>query len=229
MHSNSNIVFQVPFKKKFWKALQYFVFQLHCRTRCPSSFHQKKKDITAHRVSAACIHNTADICWSPPGWCVKNPSAAAAPNTPAEELIWCSFSGSPRSAGRSAGLGPPPAWSSPPPPPRWCRTARSGGGARAARPCRRKPWPETGGTLPSPAAADGRGACPRWLPCLDGGRDGRGGRGARNLRRLIPFVEIGSTALLPPLVGREDHKKGEGKDCRSKKTGRNNEWELFRI
>lgn len=175
MHSNSNIVFQVPLKKKKKVLKSAPVFCFSAPRPYKVSQQLSPKNITAHRVSAACIHNTVDICWSPRGWCVKNPSAAAAPNTPAEEeLIWCSFSGSPRSAGRSAGLGPPPAWSSPPPPPRWCRTARSGGGARAARPCRRKPWPETAGTLPSPAAADGRGACPRWLPCLDGGRDGRG-------------------------------------------------------
>lgn len=83
---------------------------------------------------------------------------------PLEELIWCSSSGSPRSARKTAGLGPPPGWSSPPPPPRWCHTVRSGGGARVVRPCRHTLWPETGGTPPSPKAADGRGACPCWSP-----------------------------------------------------------------
>lgn len=81
-----------------------------------------------------------------------------------EELIWCSSSGSPRSVGRSAGLGPPPGWSSPPPPPQWCHTVRSGGGAHVVQPCRHKLWPETGGTPPSPKAADGQGACPCWSP-----------------------------------------------------------------
>lgn len=122
-------------------------------------------------VSTVFSRNNADFCWSP-NWMqtkasskeVKN--ATVMPEVCLKELIWCSSSGSPRSAGRSAGLGPPPGWSSPPPPPRWCHTARSGGVAPVARPCRRKPWPGTEGTPPSPKAADGQGVCPCWSPWL---------------------------------------------------------------
>lgn len=138
-----------------------------------------------------------------------------------KELIWCSSSGSPRSAGRSAGLGPPPGWSSPPPPPRWCHTARSGGVALVARLCRRKPWPGTEGTPPSPKAADGQGACPCWSPWLIGGLECEDdevetvklwSRCSSRCRYLI-------SCLL--CFGRDDAKK--------KIKNGNNQWELFNI
>lgn len=121
--------------------------------------------ISSPTVSAVCTHNTVDICWSP-DWLQEGQirqTCHSHAQTP-DKLIWCSSSGSPQSARRTAGLGPPPGWSSPPPPLRWCHTVCSEGGVHVFQPCRHKLWPETGETPPSPMAADGQGACPCWSP-----------------------------------------------------------------
>lgn len=113
-----------------------------------------------HARSAWLSGSPSSVCVQHIGWSFNTPHSLTR-----QGLIWCSSSGSPRSARMTSGPGPPPDGSNPPPPPpRWCHTGRSGGGALVGRPCRHRLSPETGGTPPSPKAANGQAACPCWSP-----------------------------------------------------------------